>query len=68
MLWTKCTADPFHRLGDKNEIDFTNISTAYNYARTLCCAFDFIYPHERHHKQKSYADNFLFQKRCGRYG
>ena len=62
MLWARCSADPYHRFGDKNEIAFTNISTAYNYSRTLGCAIDVIYPHERYHEQKAYADNFLFQK------
>lgn len=62
MLWARCSADPYHRFGDKNEIAFTNISTAFNYARTLGCEIDVIYPHERYHEQKAYADNFLFQK------
>lgn len=62
MLWARCSADPWHRYGDKNEICFTNISSAYHYARSLGCEIDVIYPHERYHEQKAYADNFLFQK------
>jgi hypothetical protein len=62
MLWARCSADPYHRFGDKNEILFTNIETAFKYARSLGCEVDVIYPHERYHEQKAYADNFLFQK------
>jgi hypothetical protein len=62
MLWARSCNDPYHRFGDKNEIVFTNIETAYYYARSLGAEIDVIYPHERYHEQKAYADNFLFQK------
>ena len=62
MLWARCSADPYHRFSDKNEIAFTNIATAYGYAKSLGCEIDVIYPHERYHEQRAYADNFLFQK------
>lgn len=62
MLWARSSADPYHRFGDKNEIAFSNIETAYHYARGLGFEVDVIYPHERYHEQKAYADNFLFQK------
>jgi hypothetical protein len=62
MLWGRCSSDPYHRFGDKNEMVFTNIETAFYYARSIGCEIDVIYPHERYHEQKAYADNFLFQK------
>lgn len=62
MLWGRCSNDPYHRYSDKNEIMFYNLEAAYHYARSLGCEVDVIYPHERYHEQKSYADNFLFPK------
>ena len=62
MLWARSSSDPYHRFGDKMECAFTNINTAYKYAKTLGCEIDVIYPHERFHEQKAYADNFLYQK------
>lgn len=62
MLWSRASNDPWHRYGDKNEITFTNIDTAFYYARSLGCEIDVIYSHERYHEQKSYADNFVHVK------
>ena len=62
MLWARCSIDPYHRYGDKNEILFTNLQSAYIYARSIGFEVDVIYPHERYHEQKAYADNFLYIK------
>jgi len=62
MLWARASNDPWHRFGDKNEIVFANMATAYHYARSLGFEVDVIYSHERYHEQKSYADNFVHLK------
>ncbi len=62
MMWARASNDPWHRFGDKNEICFTNIESAYLTARSLGFEVDVIYSHERYHEQKSYADNFVHVK------
>ena len=62
MLWARCSDDPYHRWGDRGELQFTDMQSAYGYARTFGFEVDIIYPHERYHEQKSYADNYSFQK------
>lgn len=62
MMWSRSSNDPWHRYGDKNEIYFPNIESAYTTARSLGFEVDVIYSHERYHEQKSYADNFVYVK------
>lgn len=62
MMWSRASNDPWHRFGDKNEILFTNLESAFLTARSLGFEVDVIYSHERYHEQKSYADNFVHVK------
>jgi len=62
MNWSRASNDPWHRYGDRNEIYFNNIETAFLTARSLGFEVDVIYSHERYHEQKSYADNFVYAK------
>ena len=62
MMWSRASNDPWHRYGDRNEIPFTNIESAYLTARSLGFEVDVIYSHERYHEQKSYSDNYTHVK------
>jgi len=62
MLWGFCSNDPYHRWGDRGEINFPNMDAAYFYARSIGSEVDMIYPHERYHETKSYTDNFRYNE------
>lgn len=58
----RCGEDPFYRWGDRHEITFANVESAISQSTHFNYGYDVIYPHERYHVQKSYADNFNFIK------
>jgi hypothetical protein len=62
MLWGRCGEDPFYKWSDRDEMKFGSCQEAVAYARYHGYEVDVIYPHERYHMQKAYADNFVFQK------
>lgn len=62
MLWGRCTEDSFYRWGDRDELKFASMQDAVTAAKQGGYEVDVIYPHERYHTQKAYADNFNFIK------
>jgi hypothetical protein len=62
MLWSRNSDDPWRTWGNRYEIGFTDMNLAVKYARQFGFEVDIVYPHERYHTQKAYADNFNFIK------
>jgi len=62
MLWSRNSDDPWRVWGGRFEIGMNDMETAVMYARRFGFEVDVVYPHERYHSQKAYADNFLFIK------
>lgn len=62
MLWSRNSDDPWRVWGSRFEIGMNDMETAVMYARKFGFEVDVVYPHERYHSQKAYADNFLFIK------
>jgi hypothetical protein len=62
MLWGRCSEDPFRAWGNRYEMTYGDMSAAVSSARKFGYEVDLVYPHERYHTQKAYADNFSFVK------
>jgi hypothetical protein len=62
MLWGRNSEDPFYKWGDRDEMFFNSVEGAVSYAKSCGYDVEVIYPHERYHQQKAYADNFNFVK------
>lgn len=63
MLWTRCTNDPYHRwTTDRPDWIGHNAKDMVVEAQRQGFEVDLIYPHERYHTVKSYADNFTYKK------
>ncbi len=62
MLWGRTTDDPWRSWGIFNETPAVDMEGSVKYARSLGFEVDMVYPHERYHTQKAYADNFNFIK------
>jgi hypothetical protein len=62
MLWQRNSDDPWRSWGNRFEIPLADMNLAVKYARKFGFEADIIYPHERYHSQKAYADNFVFVK------
>ena len=62
MLWSRNSDDPWRVWGNRYEMSFPDMSSAVNQARRQGFEVDIVYPHERYHTQKAYADNFNFIK------
>jgi hypothetical protein len=62
MLWSRNSDDPWRVWGARYEIGMNDMETAVTYARRFGFEVDVVYPHERYHAQKAYADNFVFIK------
>ena len=62
MQWSRNSDDPWRNWGNRFEIPMSDMNTAVTEARRNGFEVDIIYPHERYHTQKAYADNFNFIK------
>lgn len=62
MQWSRNSDDPWRIWGNRYEMPAMDMNSAVTYARGLGYEVDLIYPHERYHTQKAYADNFNFIK------
>lgn len=62
MLWGRNSDDPYRAWGNRYEVSFPDMNSAVNEARKRGLEVDIVYPHERYHTQKAYADNFNFIK------
>jgi hypothetical protein len=60
MLHGRNCDDPWRTWGNRYEMRFWTMSDAVSYARSFGFETDLVYPHERYHSQKAYADNFNF--------
>jgi hypothetical protein len=62
MLWFRCGDDSFRNWGEKEEMRFQNVEDAVATASANGWEYEVVYPHERYHQTKAYADNFSFLK------
>ncbi len=62
MCWGRCADDPYHRYGDLFQMKYGNADEALFRAKEMGWEVDLIYPHQRYHQTKSYADNLAFKK------
>ena len=62
MFWGRTTNDPFCHWSFRDELAFSNLEQAVRYVQRLGWAYDVVYPKERYHQFKSYAENFTFKK------
>ena len=62
MLWGRNSDDPYRAWGNRYEVSFPDMNSAVSEARKRGLEVDIVYPHERYHTQKAYADNFNFIK------
>jgi hypothetical protein len=60
MLHGRNCDDPWRTWGNRSEMRFSTMNGAVAYARSFGFETDLVYPHERYHSQKAYADNFNF--------
>jgi hypothetical protein len=63
MLWGRGNSnDPYRQWGNRFELLFPDMESAVGYSKQWGWGFDTVYPHERFHERKSYADNFNYTK------
>jgi hypothetical protein len=62
MHWSRNTDNAFRNWGNRYEMAFNDINTAISIAEGKGWGIDVVYPHERYHSQKAYADNFTYVK------
>jgi len=62
MLWGRNSDDPYRTWGNRYEVSYPDMNSAVSDARKRGLEVDLVYPHERYHTQKAYADNFTFKK------
>ncbi len=60
MHWSRNSDDPWRTWGNRYEIPMVDMNVAVKYARQFGFETDIVYPHERYHTQKAYADNYKF--------
>ena len=57
MFWTTATCDTLSR----HKFQFNTLSSAIKYCEKLGWGYDIMYPKQRWHTKKSYADNFMWK-------
>jgi hypothetical protein len=62
MFWFKSGDDVFHKWGDRDEMRYSTAQVAANECEKQGYEYEIIYPHERYHQTKAYADNFTFMR------
>jgi hypothetical protein len=62
MLWGRCGDDPYHKWGDRDEMRFGTVESCEKLVKGLGFEYEVIYPHERYHQTKAYADNFIYNR------
>jgi hypothetical protein len=62
MLWGRNCDDPFRTWGIRYEMAFANMNECVDASNREGYEYELIYPHERYHENRAYADNFKFLK------
>jgi hypothetical protein len=60
MLWQRAGDDVYHKWGDRDEMRFATVEEAQDKLEAMGFEYEVVYPHERYHQTKAYADNFNF--------